>query len=101
MSQQEPIFEDDIRPLFRSNDIESMSGLFDLSSYQDVRSNDEKIYEKLSNGSMPCDGAWPAERCSYSRAGSTQAISAENPPHGPKPPAIQRRCRLLRATMCP
>ncbi len=62
MSQQEPSFGHDIRPLFRSKDIESMSGLFDLSSYQDVRSNADKIYEKLSNGSMPCDGVWPAER---------------------------------------
>ncbi|MGW5649014.1 hypothetical protein ACWEV3_16015 [Saccharopolyspora sp. NPDC003752] len=61
MSQQEPSFEHDIRPLFRSEDIEAMSGLFDLSSYPDVRSNADKIYEKLSNGSMPCDEAWPAE----------------------------------------
>ncbi|MEQ7009350.1 hypothetical protein ABN028_24565 [Actinopolymorpha sp. B17G11] len=62
MSQQEPSFEHDIRPLFRSKDVESMAGQFDLSFYQDVRSNADKIYEKLSNGSMPCDGAWPAER---------------------------------------
>ena len=62
VSQQEPSFEHDISPLFRSQDIESMSGLFDLSSYQDVRSNADKIYEKLSNGSMPCDQSWPAER---------------------------------------
>ncbi|MEV0700587.1 hypothetical protein AB0I53_22110 [Saccharopolyspora sp. NPDC050389] len=62
VNHQEPSFEHDIRPLFRSKDIEAMSGLFDLSSYQDVRSNVDKIYEKLSNGSMPCDEAWPAER---------------------------------------
>ncbi|MCI2423939.1 hypothetical protein MOQ72_41725 [Saccharopolyspora sp. K220] len=62
LSQQEPSFEHDIRPLFRPEDIEAMSGLFDLSSYQDVRSNADKIYEELSNGSMPCDEAWPAER---------------------------------------
>ncbi|MEU6269910.1 hypothetical protein [Saccharopolyspora shandongensis] len=62
MSQQEPSFEHDIRPLFRAEDIEAMSGLFDLSSYPDVRSNAYKIYEKLSYGSMPCDEAWPAER---------------------------------------
>jgi hypothetical protein len=62
VSQQEPSFEHDIRPLFRSKDVESMSGRFDLSSYQDVRSNADEIYEKLSNGTMPCDGAWPAER---------------------------------------
>jgi hypothetical protein len=62
VSQREPSFEHDIRPLFRSKDVESMSGRFDLSSYQDVRSNADEIYEKLSNGTMPCDGAWPAER---------------------------------------
>jgi hypothetical protein len=62
VSQREPSFEHDIRPLFRPKDVESMSGRFDLSSYQDVRSNADKIYEKLSSGSMPCDGAWPAER---------------------------------------
>jgi hypothetical protein len=33
---------------------------FDLSSYEDVRGNAEEIYERLSDGSMPCDGGWPA-----------------------------------------
>jgi hypothetical protein len=51
----------DIRPLFRDRDIQSMSFAFDLSSYDDVRANAEAIYEKLAAGSMPCDGRWPAE----------------------------------------
>jgi hypothetical protein len=51
----------DIRPLFRDRDIQSMSFAFDLSSYDDVRANAEAIYERLAAGSMPCDGRWPAE----------------------------------------
>jgi hypothetical protein len=54
-------YERNIRRLFRDSDIQSMSFAFDLSSYDDVRANAEAIYEKLAAGSMPCDGAWPAE----------------------------------------
>lgn len=52
----------DIRPLFREKDVSSMSFAFDLRSYDDVRANANGILAKLSNGSMPCDGAWPDER---------------------------------------
>jgi hypothetical protein len=54
-------YDEDIRPLFRDRDIQSMSFAFDLSSYNDVRTNAEAIYERLAAGSMPCDGRWPAE----------------------------------------
>jgi Ferritin-like len=54
-------YEQDIRQLFRDRDIQSMSFAFDLSSYDDVRANAEAIYEKLAEGSMPCDSRWPAE----------------------------------------
>jgi Ferritin-like len=54
-------FEQDIRRLFRDRDIQSMSFAFDLSSYDDVRTNAEAIYERLAAGSMPCDGRWPAK----------------------------------------
>jgi hypothetical protein len=57
-------FAKDIRPLFRDTpDIDSMKeyGL-DLSSYAAVKSEAENIYGRLSDGSMPCDGAWPQER---------------------------------------
>jgi hypothetical protein len=53
-------FERDIRPLFREGDIDSMSFAFDLASYADVRANADQIYQRLSDGSMPCDGRWPA-----------------------------------------
>jgi hypothetical protein len=55
-------FERDIRPLFRERDINSMSFAFDLSSYQDVQGSAEAIYRRLSEGSMPCDGRWPADQ---------------------------------------
>lgn len=51
-----------IRPLFRESDRESMRFAFDLWSYQDVSANVTAIFEKLSSGAMPCDGAWPSDR---------------------------------------
>jgi hypothetical protein len=53
-------FERDIKPLFRSKDIQSMKKAFDLSSYEDVQTFSDRILEKLSAGAMPCDGPWPA-----------------------------------------
>src|SRR5262245_39598517 len=35
---------------------------FDLWSHADVSANATAIFEKLSTGTMPCDGAWPSER---------------------------------------
>ena len=64
MNQQSPTFAADNRPLFRDSDIEEMSWSFDLASYDEVRANAEAIYERLSDGSMPCDGPWPDERVS-------------------------------------
>ena len=62
MEQAAVGYEHDIRPLFREKDISSMSRAFDLGSYEDVRANAEKILERVSDGSMPCDGAWPEDR---------------------------------------
>ncbi len=59
---QELTYARDIRPLFRDRDIGSMSFAFDLSSYEDVRANAEAIYERLANGTMPCDQPWPTEQ---------------------------------------
>jgi hypothetical protein len=55
-------FEHDIRPFFREKDARAMSFAFDLTSYDDVRSNAEAIYGRLSAGTMPCDEAWPEDR---------------------------------------
>jgi hypothetical protein len=62
VEQGAPSFERDIRPLFREGDVESMEAVFDLSSYDDVKANAEDIYGRVEDGTMPCDGAWPAER---------------------------------------
>jgi hypothetical protein len=61
-------FERDIRPLFRPEDIDAMSFAFDLSSYEDVRAHGEEIYERLADGSMPCDAPWPVEYVERFRA---------------------------------
>jgi len=58
----EPVrYEKHIKPLFRSRDRQSMTFVFDLWSYEDVREHADAILARLRNGSMPCDGAWPAE----------------------------------------
>jgi hypothetical protein len=62
VAQEAVGFERDIRPLFRERDINSMSFAFDLSSYKDVQGSAEAIYRRLAEGSMPCDGRWPAEQ---------------------------------------
>jgi hypothetical protein len=56
------VFERNIRPLFRQDDRESMKWAFDLWSYADVKSHATAIAERLRDGSMPCDGAWSAEK---------------------------------------
>jgi hypothetical protein len=62
MEQPAVGFERDIRPLFRPKDIARMKFKFDLSSCDDVRRHSRAILHRLSNGSMPCDGAWPPEQ---------------------------------------
>jgi hypothetical protein len=63
-----PSFERDIRPLFRPEDVDAMDFVFDLSSYEDVKENAEDIYDRVGDGTMPCDGAWPAERVQLLRS---------------------------------
>ena len=55
-------FEQDIKPLFRPVDHDSMAWAFDLSSYDDVRQRAQAILDRLRDGSMPCDGEWPEEQ---------------------------------------
>ena len=69
----EPIsFEKQIKPLFRSRDQQSMKFAFDLWSYDDVKANAQAILERLDNGTMPCDGAWPRNRSRPSNAGCSR-----------------------------
>jgi hypothetical protein len=55
-------FARDIRPLFRTKDLESMRFAFDLSDYADVVEHADAILSALRSGKMPCDGAWPADK---------------------------------------
>ena len=57
-----PSYARDIRPLFRESDRDSMVFAFDLWDYQDVCTYAEDILERLTEGSMPCDGEWPEEQ---------------------------------------
>lgn len=53
-------FVADIRPLFRSYDIDSMKEYkgIDLSSYEGVKRRAQAIYDRVSTKKMPCDGPW-------------------------------------------
>ena len=55
-------FAADIRPLFRDKDRDSMRRAFDLWDYNDVVTHAAAIGAKLHDGTMPCDGPWPAEQ---------------------------------------
>jgi hypothetical protein len=55
-------FAADIRPMFREKDRDSMQKAFDLWDYDDVVTHAAAIATKLHDGTMPCDGAWPAEQ---------------------------------------
>ena len=57
-------FQKDIRPLFRNEpDVAAMKRFgLDLSSYADVKAQAAGIHARLLDGSMPCDGKWPADR---------------------------------------
>ncbi len=62
-----PSFAQDIQPLFRESDRASMEFAFDLWDYQDVRTHAEDILERLTEGTMPCDGEWPEEQVAQFR----------------------------------
>jgi hypothetical protein len=55
-------FARDIRPLFRESDRDAMEYAFDLWDYNDVCTYAQDILERLSDGSMPCDGEWQEEQ---------------------------------------
>jgi hypothetical protein len=64
----EPVgFDEDIKPLFRERDRDSMLFAFDLWSLDDVSTNADAILAQLEGGTMPCDGAWPAENVAVFR----------------------------------
>jgi hypothetical protein len=62
-----PGFEQHIKPLFRQRDRDSMRSSVDLWSLDDVSTHADAILHRLEAGTMPCDGAWPAERVAVFR----------------------------------
>lgn len=62
MSETQPSFERDIKPLFREMDREAMESAFDLWEHEDVSDNAHAILTAVEGGGMPCDGAWPPEQ---------------------------------------
>jgi hypothetical protein len=61
-------FARDIKPLFRERDRQSMRFAFDLWSHDDVTRNSDAIVDRLRDGTMPCDGAWPGEQIAVFQA---------------------------------
>jgi len=57
-------FAQDIRPMFRKDGIQTMKDIadFDLSKYEIVHARAANIYERVVDGSMPCDEVWPDEK---------------------------------------
>jgi hypothetical protein len=53
-------FEQHVKPMFRSQDRQSMRFAFDLWSYDDVSAHADAIVSRLRAGTMPCDGPWPS-----------------------------------------
>jgi hypothetical protein len=66
MAEAQTSFATDIKPLFRTGDIDSMRRVrgLDLSSYDEVSARADAILGRLQAGDMPCDGAWPADQVS-------------------------------------
>jgi hypothetical protein len=71
-------FESDIRPLFRERDRASMLDVasFDLWAREDVVEHSQAILERLENGSMPCDQAWPDDQVAIFREWVDDGMSA-------------------------
>jgi truncated hemoglobin YjbI len=55
-------FDQHVKPLFRETDRQSMRFRFDLWSHDDVSEHADAILHRLEEGTMPCDGAWPADK---------------------------------------
>jgi hypothetical protein len=60
-------FATDIRPLFRDEDIDCMKPMgidLDDPAWMCVPANAQDVYRTVSDGSMPPDEPWPADRVS-------------------------------------
>jgi hypothetical protein len=61
-------YETDIKPLFREEDRDSMDFIFDLWSYDDVKTNADLILERIEDGTMPCDEPWAEQQVEMLRS---------------------------------
>lgn len=66
----------EVKPLFRESDRRAMLSQFDLWSFDDVREHAAAILAQLEKGTMPCDGAWPADRVDVFRRWLAQGTPA-------------------------
>lgn len=55
-------FNNHIKALFRKKDRQSMTFIFDLWLYEDVRKYAGEILRRVENGTMPCDSKWPGDK---------------------------------------
>jgi hypothetical protein len=55
-------FDTHVKPMFRERDQRAMNSFFDLWSHDDVSQHADAILRRLRDGTMPCDGAWPADQ---------------------------------------
>jgi hypothetical protein len=70
-------FSNDIRPLFRDTDVETMKRFgLDLSSYDQVKEKAPEIYATLEGGSMPCDEPWPNEEVAMFKRWMDEGMAA-------------------------
>jgi hypothetical protein len=69
-------FEEDIKPLFRPMDHESMAWAFDLSSYDDVKEHATAILERLRDGSVPGTANGRRSRLNVSSGGPRPECSS-------------------------
>jgi len=76
-SQPNPVsYAVDVKPLFRERDRVSMLRHFDLWLYDDVKKHASAILARLEGGTMPCDGAWMADRVDVFRRWLAQGTPA-------------------------
>jgi hypothetical protein len=76
-SESDPVsYAAGIKPLFREKDRGAMLAHFDLLSFDDVRAHAPAILDRLEEGEMPCDGAWPADRVDLFRRWVSQGTAA-------------------------
>jgi hypothetical protein len=57
-----PSFAENIKPLFREFDRDEMDYYLDLWSYEDVKAEADLVFERLRDGTMPCDAPWKPEQ---------------------------------------